>query len=167
MDYKLRNTVCKHIHAVVQLCGIAAFFNNSETDAHGDVEDLPERKGGVIDSDNELNGSSVDNEPEPADSSQRRAEMNVLLKAECKSTNDGDNCNDSENSLREFDALIRSIKSSVVEMNLDVIAIANEGLKSAFAQITAAKLQSSQSASLPGVYLEEVADMETDEEWQP
>jgi len=57
-----------------------------------------------------------------------------------------------------------TIRSFVTgEVNLDVVAFANEGLKAVVAQMTAARLQSIQSVTAAGVHLEDVMDMETNE----
>ena len=40
MDYELRNTVCKHIHAIVQMCGIESLASQSDTDTEkNDADD--------------------------------------------------------------------------------------------------------------------------------
>jgi len=154
MDYQLRNTVCRHIHAVVQLCEIGtAVEENSETCTVEDVGHLTKQE---IEFDNELDNSSVDTYP--PESPQKEEEMSILSEAECESLNDSEKC------LREFDALIDTIRGFVIgEVNLGVVAVANKGLKTVVAQMTAARLQSIQSVALPGVYLDEVTDMETNE----
>jgi len=84
MDYQLRNTVCRHIHAVVQLCGIeTAVEENSETRVIEDIGDLTKLEDMKDDFKIELSGgSSVDTQL--PDSPQKEEEMTVPSEAECE-----------------------------------------------------------------------------------
>jgi len=133
--------VCKHIHAVVQLCGIVAVGSNSETHSPEPVVNVTEQQ-------------SVDDlNDQPVLSSLRAAEMSMLLKAGCLSTDD------SEKGLKEIDELMNSIRGSLAgDQDPNVIAITKEGLKTVIAQITAAKQHPVINLELPPVIHNEPAN---------
>jgi len=122
MDYQLQNTVCKHIHAVVQLCGVKLDYSNSETDTLENVVNLIELQSVVVfklepaDSllENQTDDSSstdtemipLDNQPD--DPSTNAADMDISLDVECETIDD------SEGHLKEIDDLMNTIRGSLV-----------------------------------------------------
>jgi len=143
MDYQLQNTVCKHIHAVVQLCG-------DELDG---LMELPS----VVDFKHEPADSSFNIQPEessaidtkmmhlvipPKDSSTKVAEMDISLEVECESIND------SEGQLKKIDELMNTIRGSLVaSLDRNLFDTANERYETLAAQIYAATTINSSEAS--------------------
>jgi len=164
MDYQLQNTVCKHIHAVVQLCRVALVGCNTETEDQKDVVNIQEQQSDVY-FDNEPYDSSlsnntadtsVNNQPDNSShvaaeiplniqtnhSPPNAAEMDVSLEIECSSMND------SEGQLKKVDELMNTIRGSLVAcLDRNLFDVANERYETLAAQIYAATANGSAGAS--------------------
>jgi len=107
MDYQLQNTVCIHIHAVVQLCGIELVRSDNETQTQEAYVVNLTGSQSVVDFKIERADSPL--EIQPDDVSSNATEMDISLDAE-----ESESMKDREGHLKEIDELMNTIRGSLV-----------------------------------------------------
>jgi len=136
MDYQLHNTLCTHVHAVVQLCGIETVESHSPQE---DTVDCTEQQSVSVFKE-EPADSPRDCQSE--DSSPIAAEINMLLEADCVSAND------SKRHYNEIDDLMNTIRGSLVGgLNSNLFDFAMERFQALADQINAAAASGSSRLS--------------------